>query len=278
MDGPRPFLMTNKRITSRQNERVKRAVKLRERRGREKQGRIIVDGVRELGQALAAGVELEEVFLCPSRGQSLLCRDLVAQLEQRRAIVSDVTPEVFSKLAFGDRVEGILGVAKVPRRSLSDVVLPERPLVAVLEGVEKPGNLGAILRSADGAGVSAVVVANGGTDLYNPAAIRASLGTIFRLPVCAASVDQTLAWLSEQRLAIVAARPDGDRLYTEVDFSAGTAIVLGSEATGLSATWSGQACQRIRLPMLGAADSLNVAAAAAVIFYESLRQRKAKDR
>ena len=185
-----------------------------------------------------------------------------------------MTPEVCEKLAFGDRAEGVVGVATTPRKLLSEITLPERPLIAVLEGVEKPGNLGAVLRSADGAGIAALVVADGRTDLYNPAAIRASLGTIFSMPVCEATGQETLAWLRTCGLTIVASRTDGEVPYTEVDYSAGAAIVLGGETEGLSDVWSGSDVTAIRLPMLGAADSLNVSATAAVIFYEALRQRR----
>jgi tRNA G18 (ribose-2'-O)-methylase SpoU len=224
---------------------------------------------------------------------------------------------VFGKLAFGQRAEGVLGVAEMPMLNLDDIeqrlgwgekrpgwgdsstvapagarwgdsstvaptnaptVAPtaqkEQPLLAVLEGVEKPGNLGAVLRSADGAAVQALVAADARTDLYNPNAIRASLGTIFTLPVCAATAGETLDWLRRHGLAIVAARVDAAVPYTKADFRRPTAIVLGSEAEGLSACWSGADVTPVCLPMLGAADSLNVSAAAAVLFYEARRQRR----
>jgi len=147
------------------------------------------------------------------------------------------------------------------------------PLVAVLEGVEKPGNVGAVLRSADAAGVSAVILADPRTDLYNPNAIRASLGTIFTMPVCEAAGGDVLARLREHKYSILAARVDGAVPYTEVDYRRPTAIVLGSEAEGLSPIWSGDDIRAVRLPMRGAADSLNVSVTAAVLFYEALRQR-----
>jgi TrmH family RNA methyltransferase len=143
----------------------------------------------------------------------------------------------------------------------------------VLEGIQKPGNVGAVLRSADAAGVHALIVADGGTDLYNPNAIRASLGTIFTVPVCSATTSDTLAWLRRHGVPMFAAQVDAERLYTEVDFRGPSAIVLGSEASGLSEAWFGTEATAIKLPMLGAADSLNVSAAAAVLFYEALRQR-----
>ncbi|MDY0170959.1 MAG: RNA methyltransferase, partial [Thermoguttaceae bacterium] len=198
---------------------------------------------------------------------------LAERLRETGAELLEVTESVFVKLAFGQRAEGVLAVAEPPATELASLRLPEHPLVAVLEGFEKPGNVGAVLRSADGAGISAVVVADPRTDLFNPNAIRASLGTIFSLPVRKAAGSEALAWLREHRLNVVAARVDGSVPYTEVDFRPPTAIVLGSEAEGLSPLWHGEHITAVRLPMLGEADSLNVSAAAAVLFYEALRQR-----
>jgi RNA methyltransferase, TrmH family len=185
----------------------------------------------------------------------------------------NVSPQVFAKLAFGDRSDGVIVVAKSPQRQLSEIDLPAKAIVAILEGIEKPGNLGAILRSADAAGVNAVIVADGRTDLYNPNTIRASLGTVFRANVCEASTTDTIRWLMEKGLLIVAARPDARELYTEVDLRGGAALVLGSEAEGLSDAWRSANVTAVRLPMHGIADSLNVSTTAAVLFYEALRQR-----
>jgi len=260
-------------ITSLQNQRVKEAVRLRDRRHREKQGRILIDGARELARAVGAGVRMLEMFVCEPLCTSREAQGLLGWLPDCRAEVFRVTEPVFEKLSFGHRAEGVLGVAEMPRQRLEELQLPERPLVAVLEGVEKPGNVGAVLRSADAAGLSALIVADAWTDLYNPNAIRASLGTIFTMPVCAATSADTLEWLRRKRLAIYAARADASLPYTEVDYRGPTAIVLGSEAEGLSAGWSGGDVTAVRLPMHGAADSLNVSAAAAVLFYEARRQR-----
>jgi len=260
-------------ITSLQNPHVKDAVKLRDRRHREKQGRILIDGARELQWAMAAGVRLVEVFVCEPLCRSEEARQLLFTLPSSGAAIYRVAEPVFAKLAFGERAEGVLGVAATPEAGLDRLRLPDLPLVAVLEGVEKPGNVGAVLRSADGAGVSALIVADAQTDLYNPNAIRASLGTIFSVPVAAAATADTLAWLRRRGLAIFAARVDGSIPYTEADFRGPAAIVLGSEAKGLSPAWSGPDVTATGLPMAGVADSLNVSAAAAVLFYEARRQR-----
>lgn len=264
--------MNRSPIISPHNPRVKNALHLRDARQRRKQGRILIDGARELARAAAADVRLREVFVCEPLCSSDDCRAVLALLPGLDAEVFDVTEAVFAKIAFGQRAEGVLAVADMPRRLLDDLTVPADALVAVLEGVEKPGNVGAVLRSADGAGLSAVVVADPRTDLYNPNAIRASLGTIFTLPACEAPADEVLDWLRRRGLAMVAARVDGSVLYTEVDFRRPTAIVLGSEAQGLSDRWLGADITAVRLPMLGAADSLNVSAAAAVLFYEARRQ------
>jgi RNA methyltransferase, TrmH family len=261
------------KITSLDNPRIKAAVRLRDARGRQRQGRFLIDGLREIARADQAGIDLLDVFYCPRRCSADQMATLRALLERLRAERFDVGPAVFDKLAFGDRAEGVIAVAQTPQRRLDDFRLPENPLVAVLESVEKPGNVGAVLRSADAAGVNLVVIADGRTDLFNPNAIRASLGAIFTVPVCETTSAGALDWLRHNRLAILAARVDGSTSYTEVDYRLGVAVVLGSEAEGLSDVWQGDDVQAVRLPMLGVVDSLNVSTAAAVLFYEMVRQR-----
>lgn len=262
-------------ITSVHNPRVKAAARLRQRKGRDEQGRIIIDGLREIIQAIAAGVDVLEVYFF-----SGLCEDeshqrVLEAAEKAGGELIEVAPHVMEKLSFGQRVEGLVAVAKPPRRTISDVKLAESTLAAVVEGIEKPGNLGAIVRTADASGVAAVLVAQGGTDLYNPNAIRASLGAIFRVPVVAVSTEEALRWLRAEQFRVFAARVDGVTEYTAVDFRGRAAIALGSEARGLSAQWRGETIKTIRLPLLGSVDSLNLSATAAVLFYEALRQRRA---
>jgi TrmH family RNA methyltransferase len=262
-------MTTPPRITSRQNPRVKDAVRLRTGRGRARQGRFIIDGAREIARAVEAGIRPVEAFVCEEGGG-----ELVESLRRAGAEILPVTAEVYEKLCFGERDEaGVVVVAETPERGLHDLQLTATPLVAVVEGVEKPGNLGAILRSADAAGVDAVIVADGASDLFNPNTIRASLGTLFRANVVEATAAETIAWLRARGLRIVVARPDAELPYTAVDLRGGVAIVLGSEAHGLSAAWQAAEVEPVRLPMCGMADSLNVSTAAAVLFYEALRQR-----
>ena len=261
-------------ITSLQNLRVKAAVALRDRKGRESQQRIIIDGAREIARALAGNVQLAELFVCEELIHTPAAREVLWQVAAANADCVSVSRSVFEKLAYGERGEGLIATAHTPVRSLSSLMLPVTPLIAVLEGVEKPGNVGAVLRSADGAGVSALIVADGGTDLFNPNAIRASLGAIFTVPVCAASSLETLAWLRARKLAIFAARVDGAIGYERANLRPAAAIVLGSEAHGLTDAWQGSDIIPIMLPMLGVCDSLNVSATAAVLFYEAWRQRQ----
>lgn len=259
-------------VASPSNPRIRAAAALRDRRDRERAGRTLVDGAREIGRALDAGLELEAVFVCAALARSAEARALLDRLAGDPRIVP-VTEAAFAKVAYGERAEGLVGIARIPATGLADVHLPADPLVAVLEGVEKPGNLGAILRSADGAGLDALVVADPRTDLFNPNAIRASLGTIFAMRLGAGDGPAVRAWLRASGLRIMVARVDGSRPHTETDLTGPLAIVLGSEAEGVTEVWSGPDVEAVRLPMLGIADSLNVSVAAGILFYEARRQR-----
>jgi TrmH family RNA methyltransferase len=261
-------------ITSLTNPRVKAAVRLRDRREREMTGLTIVDGAREILRALDAGVRVETAFLAPDLVRTA---DAIAVADRigRRETTLEVSPDVLAKVAFGDRSDGVVAIVEVPRPALDDVPLAEDPLVVVVEGVEKPGNLGAILRSADGAGVDAVVVADPLTDAFNPNAIRASLGTIFALPVVTASSVDTLAWLGARGIRPVATIVEASVPYTAADLRGPLAVVLGSEAEGLSEIWRSAGVTAIAIPMAGIADSLNVSVAAAVVLFEAVRQRSA---
>jgi TrmH family RNA methyltransferase len=262
-------------ITSTGNPRLKAALRLRGRRERERLGLTLIDGVRETARALAGGAELKEAFVAAGHCKDDDCREVLDALQRVRVPVVELGHEAFARLAYGDRLDGVIAVATTPQRRLADLVLPDEPLIAVIEGVEKPGNLGAILRTADGAGLSAVVVAAPGTDLFNPNVIRASVGTVFSVPVCVASTGDVLHWLGERGVPIFAARVDGSTDYFDADLRGPLAMALGSEARGLSDAWAELAQVSVRVPMLGAADSLNVSATAAILFYEALRQRRA---
>ena len=265
-------------IESLQNERIKRAVKLRDRRGRERQERIVIDGLREIRRAINSHLEITELFVCDSESQAAEVNQIVASALERGVDCTNVTSRVFDKLSYGNRAGGLVAVARTPQAKLAEWQCPETPLIAVLEGVEKPGNLGAVIRSADGANVSAVFVADGRTDVYNPNSIRASVGTVFSLPVFAESAANIHQWLVEHNLKILTADANGSCEFSVVDLTKPTAIVLGSEAEGLSSMWQDNQTSSVRIPMLGFADSLNVSTTAAVLFYEALRQRTSASR
>ena len=263
-------------ISSRHNPRVKAAAALRERRARGREGRFLIDGVREIERAIDGGLTIAEAFLDPTAVALEPARQaLVERLRAAAVQLVEVTPELLRWIAFGDRSEGVVVVVDAPPLlGLADLDLPADPLVVVLEGVEKPGNVGAVVRSADGAGVSAVILADPVSDPWTPNTIRASLGTVFTLPLRLASAEEARAWLIGRGLRLVAARVDGSIDYDAVDLTGPTAIILGSEAAGLSRAWSGEGVIAVRLPMLGRADSLNVSATAAVLCYEARRQRR----
>lgn len=264
--------MTEPAISSTKNPRIRAAVALRDRRERDQTGLTLVDGARELARAVTGGADIVEVFVDEDRlGHE--AADAAEAAGRRGAIVVPVSGPVLDRLGYGDRSEGLVAVVRIPVTGLETLRLPDDPLVIVVEGVEKPGNLGAVLRTADAAGADAVIAADPRTDLFNPNAIRASLGTIFAVPVAAAPSAVVRAHLASLGLALLVARVDAGTPYTDVDLRGPVAIVLGSEADGLTGAWTGPGVVPISLPMLGVADSLNVSIAAAVLIYEARRQR-----
>jgi TrmH family RNA methyltransferase len=225
-------------------------------------------------RALEAGVSVTEVFFCEQLIRHVEARRAVQVARDHNVGLRQVTPEVFAKLAFGERIEGVVAVARTPTSDWPNWTLSSDSLLVALEHTEKPGNLGGVIRTADAAGVEAVLVADTGVDLYNPNVIRASLGTVFTTPIAAASGREILSWLRERKTAIYAACVDGAVDYAHVDFTGPAAIVLGSETRGLSRLWRARDVVTVSLPMLGHVDSLNVSVAAGVLMYEALRQRR----
>ena len=267
MASPSPVL------TSFANPRVKAAGALRDRRQRDRTGLTLIDGARELRRALEASVTVVEAFVCEPLLAGPDARAVFDRLRANGTTLHTTSEPVFAKLAFGERAEGIVAVVRIPTTRLDDLALPPVPLVVVIEGVEKPGNVGALLRSADGAGVDAVVVASPRTDLFNPNAIRASAGTIFSVPLAVAATADVIAWLRARSIRIVAAQVEAERLYTATDLRGPVAIVVGAEDDGLTNAWTAPDVDAVRLPMLGMADSLNVSVSGAVLLYEARRQR-----
>lgn len=259
-------------ITSLTNPRVKAAVRLRDRREREQTGLTIVDGAREILRALDAGARVETAFLAEDLLRTPDAHAVADRLRHRPSTLA-VSAAVLAKVAYGERSDGVVAIVETPRLGLADLVLPDGALLVVVERVEKPGNLGAVLRTADSAGADAVVAADPRTDPFNPNAIRASLGTIFAVPVVAASSTETIEWLIERGIRPVAAVVDAPTDYAAVDLRGPLAVVLGSEAEGLTAVWRDPRVTPVSIPMHGIADSLNVSIAAAILLYEAVRQR-----
>lgn len=262
-------------ITSLQNPRVKAAVAMRQRRSREKAEAILIDGEREVRRAFAGGVSVREVFYCTDLLNGHEANDVLDRTRRAGAQCVAVARHVMEKLSYGDRCEGILAIADRPDTSLPSLPHGKSLLVAVIERLEKPGNLGAILRSADAAGVDLVIAADPVTDIYGPNVIRSSVGTAFTVPLAEAETTRVLGWLAANRCKIAAAVPEGGRSYTEIDMTGPTAIALGAEADGLTEPWRQAGVVPATIPMHGIADSLNVSITAALFFFEALRQRDA---
>lgn len=256
-------------ITSTQNAKVKQASALEKARERKKTGRFLVEGLRELGYALQSGYVIERVFF----EETQVDADQLIQLGVEERALLPVTPEVFAKLAYREKTAGVVAVCHSRPHTLDDLSLPKNPLVLVVEGVEKPGNLGALLRTADAANLDAVIVCDPLADFYNPNVIRSSVGTVFTRQLAAASSEVAIDWLKRKGVGIFATHLQAAQPYTETDFSGPSAIVVGTEATGLSDLWAEQSTANIIIPMRGAIDSMNVSAAAAVVIFEAVRQR-----
>ncbi len=256
--------MSEPALASPSNPRIKAAARLRERRERDRAGLTLVDGARELRRALEANVEVVEAFICEPLVAGEDARAALDALRSRGVAVTTTTEAAFAKLAFGDRAEGLVAIVRAPSLALADLALPADPLIVVIEGVEKPGNLGAVLRSADGAGVDAVIAASPRTDLANPNVIRASAGTIFTVPMAAGPTDEVLRWLRDRRHPHRGrAGRCHRRLHGRSTSRAPSRSSLGSEADGLTDAWLGPDIEAVHLPMLGVADSLNVSVTAA---------------
>jgi TrmH family RNA methyltransferase len=273
-------------LTSAANPRVRAVLDLRERRGRQRAGRIVVDGAREVARALDAGLEILEAFTDADAGPGASAEEaaVIARLMALGVAVTPVAGAARERLAYGDRAGALLAVATPPATTLdrvaAAVAASPDALVVVVEDAEKPGNLGAIARSADGAGAAALVAAvdrGPAVDPWNPNAIRASLGTILAIPLAVAPTAEVLPWLRAARLRIVAAVVDAPTPYHAADLRGPLAIAVGSEAHGLGEPWAAPDIEGVRIPMHGRADSLNLSAAAAILLFEARRQRGAGD-
>ena len=254
-------------ITSKTNPKIKNIIKLEKASERREQNRILIEGRREIERAVACGFEVDTLFVCPEIAKS------GAGITARS--VEEVSLEVFEKIAYREGSDGLLAVA-IPKYADLRQFKPKtkNPLIIVLETVEKPGNLGAVMRTADAAGVDAVIIADPRTDLYNPNAIRASVGCIFSVPLFACSSEECIKWLKDNKITIYCTYLKASIDYLEADFKKASAIVMGTEATGISQQWVKAADQNIIIPMNGIADSLNVSVTTAIVTFEAVRQRR----
>lgn len=263
-------------ITSPSNPKLKYVVKLRSCSTRERSGEMIVEGYRECRRALDNGYRPRAIFHCPDfylKNENEPA--LVDECARAGAEVYTCSRQCFEKIAYKERPDGLLMVGPHVTVELADLKLPPNAMVIVTEAIEKPGNLGTILRSADAGGVAAVIVCDRTTDIHNPNVVRASTGTMFSVPIAEATSEEALEFLASRGFKILAATPHAEKLHSEVDLTGNVAIALGAEQYGLTARWMDGAELRVRIPMLGLADSLNVSAAATILVYEAVRQRLA---
>ena len=262
-------------LTSLQNPRVKQVVRWRNRPDRDDSQVVLAEGYRALVRALAGGYPLKEIFVCPEcfPPEKHHEEELLAQWAARGARLIRVAPLPFEKMCYRDRPEGLLGVGPQLHRGLEALKPSKNPFYLVAEQIEKPGNLGTIMRSSDAVGVDGLILCDSRTDLFNPNVVRASTGNLFTLPVAEATTRETIPWLKKKGVKILATSPHADPLYTQVDLTAPVAVAVGAEQYGLTKSWIEQADLVVRLPMMGEADSLNVSTATSILLYEVLRQR-----
>ena len=275
-------------ITSTQNPRIKHLLLLQQKSSQRKaEGLFVVEGRREVEHCIAAGFTLRTAFVCEEIAQPPSCSPEVEGLPGKPPLgevwwgsgveIVPVSPNVYERIAYRGGTEGIVAVVEERRLGLRDLQLSASPLIVVLESVEKPGNLGAVLRSADAAGADAVIVCDPLTDLYNPNLIRSAVGAVFTVPCVTCTTEECIAFFKEKGIRILTAQLQDSRLYYDTPMTDGTAIVMGTEATGLTDQWRKAADAHIRIPMLGRLDSLNVSVSAAILLFEAVRQRQEKE-
>ena len=259
-------------IQSTQNSRIKNVQKLfAKSKERKEQNLFVIEGARELSLALVASYSLDSVFICPELFSNTDYPEIINKIASN--IIFEVALPVFQKIAYRENSDGIIVLAKLKLHTLNELNLPENPLIIVLESVEKPGNLGAILRTADAAKVDAVVICDPLTDVYNPNVIRSSVGCIFSVPVAVSTNSDTFSFLKERQIKTFAAELKASQWYHDTDFTQSCALIMGTEANGLSKFWLDNADARIKIPMRGKIDSLNVSVSTAVLTFEAVRQR-----
>ena len=270
-------MLDAEKISSLQNPRIKNLVKLRDRRPRDEQGVFIAEGYRALSRALEKDVVPNECYYSPDWFLGSNEEELLQKAADQGARLFELSKQAFAKVAYRDRPEGLLGVIEQWSHSLESINLGNPPFLLVVEAIEKPGNLGTILRSADAAGVDAVICCDSVTDLFNPNAVRSSTGVLFSMPTVMTSTTEAIEWLESKGIRSVATTPHADQIYTDLNLSGPLAIVMGSEQFGLSETWLDACDEKALIPMAGQADSLNVAMATLITLFEATRQCREAD-
>ncbi|PZO29449.1 MAG: rRNA methyltransferase [Flavobacteriaceae bacterium] len=261
-----------KQITSAQNPFIKSLVLLQEKaKARKQSGTFLIEGIREIELAIKGNYEIETILIC----FEVIEKSFNPSIFQSFNTI-EISREVYQKLAYRDTTEGIIAIAKTKSHQLSDLQLPENPLILVMESIEKPGNIGAMLRTCDAAKVDAVIIANPKTDLYNPNMVRSSVGCLFTNQIATASTEETIAFLQQNKINFYSATLQNSTSYHTQNFTKPTALVVGTEATGLTEPWREKATQNIIIPMQGEIDSMNVSVAAAILLFEAKRQRDFK--
>ncbi|MFC4739751.1 TrmH family RNA methyltransferase [Flavobacterium ponti] len=259
-----------KQITSIQNPYIKSLVQLQEKaKARKQTGTFLIEGKREIELAIKGNYEIETILFLPE----LISEKQLNSLTIKQFNTIEISKDVYQKLAYRDTTEGIVAIAKTKNLSLSDLKLPENPLILVLESIEKPGNIGAMLRTADAANIDAVILANPKSDLYNPNIVRSSVGCLFTNQIASGTSEEVITFLKEKNINFYSATLQNSNEYHKVDYSTPTALVVGTEATGLTQLWRDESTQNIIIPMQGEIDSMNVSVAAAILLFEAKRQR-----
>ncbi|MBF02806.1 MAG: rRNA methyltransferase [Flavobacterium sp.] len=259
-----------KQITSVQNPYIKSLVQLQEKAKTRKQtGTFLIEGKREIELAIKGGYILETLLFCPEVIQNVDYKIFDSSIVEK----IEISKEVYQKLAYRDTTEGILAVAQSKALHLSDLKLSKNPLVLIAEAPEKPGNIGALLRTADAANIDAVIIANPKSDLYNPNIVRSSVGCLFTRQIATGTSEEVIAFLQENNINFYSATLQNSNEYHKVNYTTPTAIVVGTEATGLTEIWRKESTQNIIIPMQGEIDSMNVSVAAAILLFEAKRQR-----
>jgi len=281
-------------IESAQNLKIKNVIKLRNGKERKKQGLIIIEGCREISMALEGGIKFETFFYCKNfinnchfdddlsgkksiKDKNVTLKGFLANARNdNKVLIIKVSEEVFKKISYRDHPDGFLALAKPNEIKLENIKLSKTPFIIIVDKIEKPGNLGAILRTADAVKADAVITCDPKTDLYNPNVIRASMGTLFTNQVVISNADKVINWLKKNKIKIYISYVNAKKIYTEVNYNKSLAIIMGTEDTGLGEEWIKVADEKLRIPMKGKIDSLNVSVSTAIIAYEAIRQRKEK--